>query len=143
MSSRIFTRRRVLIGAGACVGLGAAVAVGSNLACRPGEVQQAFKVDLSRLFVALAAIEDPHLIGRSYLRSHGADGLIANIERRQDLQTACNITCDASRLARLEEHFQNDFRQDNYSTVERWVVSDAETLIAGYWFATTPMHGAL
>ena len=143
MKDRLFTRRRLLIGTGAFVGLGTAITVGSNLACRSDKVQQAFEVDLSRLLVALAAIKQPHLIGQSYLRSHGAGGMIADLERRADLQTTCSIACDASRLTRLEEHFQSDFRQGNYRIVERWVVSDAEALIAGYWIATTPEEDTL
>ena len=143
MTGRIFTRRRLLIGAGTFVGLGAAVTVGSNLACQSDKVQQAFDVDLSRLLVALAVLKQPHLVGQSYLRSHGAGGVITDLERREDLRTTCRIACDASRLARLEEHFRSDFRQGHYRIVERWVVSDAEALIAGYWIATTPEKDTL
>lgn len=132
--------RRLMVGGGAALALGAAAAGGSRVACtRAGRVAA-----LRRLDVLLPHLVDARRIGSAYRAEHGIGACLAEAEARPALVEALTLSCDASRLDRLEAAIRADFAAGDIVICDRLVLSRTECIVAGlrYDRAERPMGRA-
>lgn len=128
------TRRWALIGLASLGVAGLAVAGGSAAVCAGGGHRRMAQLsELPRLLVALQDLPDPQAVGAAHAAAIGRAAILDGLRARPDLGAACGVDCDATRLSLLRESIRQDFAAGRSLEVDRWIVSETEALIAGYW----------
>lgn len=141
MSRSLIARRPFLTGTLAVAGLGTAAVGGSLIACGALDETRA-AIALPLLVAALGRVADYNAIGRARLDAAGPAACRAALLGRADLLQLAEISCEATRRNHLEASIRNDFSSGNIAVVEGWIVSHAETAIAGSWSAVLAERGA-
>lgn len=136
------TRRWALIGLATVGVAGLAVAGGSVAVCAGGGHRRTAQLfELPRLLVGLQDLPDPEAVGQIVARAEGGGRILQRLQARPDLGAACGVDCDASRLDLLRARFREDFTAGRYVEANRWIVSETEALIAGYWVTGPGLPG--
>jgi hypothetical protein len=120
------TRRGVLIGTVALIGIAAGASV---LACRPATGGQA-ALDPERLRVALADIIAPERIGQAYRAGRTHADLEAELAARPRLVVAAAQGCPTTLRDAVRAEVQEEFRRGDVVIADRFVVARSECILA-------------
>lgn len=123
----MIARRGLLVTAGSLAVLGAGGIGGSLVWCNQRTLSA---LPLERLDIVLSDIPEAGRIGRVFLEQHGPQQVAAAFLEQADMQSALSLTCDATRRTALRAAFRADFARGDSLTLEGWVVSRSECLVA-------------
>ncbi len=126
--SRMFSRRRVILGlGGTCVALGAGATL-SGLSC--GWRSETARAAASRLTVALPDIVHPERLARWYLARTERSTIEAALDTPGDLALLSGIDCPAARRAEIAARVRSDFVRGDVVVADRIVAARTECVIA-------------
>jgi len=126
-------RRHVFLTGGAAICAGLLTYGGSAAVCSTAGTSTAGII--RPLFVALADIPEPDVIGREWLARTGAGRLSGTLLGRADLVDLSGISDAQDRRRAIGEVVRSDFARNGTVVVNNWVVAEAEALIAGAWMS--------
>ena len=117
-----FSRRRLLVGGGAALGLGAAAIGTSAAVCSRSS---AYAGLIRPLFVAVADIPSAEDVGQFWRERNSLEEVEHALMARHDLIAHAAVVDPATRLEAIRKSFRTDFQSGDTVVANRWILADS------------------